>query len=217
MQLSRVSCCVVALFLAASSVAADDIARTTTTPFSQAEDEDPCAHLRRKGRLSRYSALACWLQNLRIPLPNQSFREGIIHLSLKDFVCSNFSIAGLESVYVPSSESEDEDNDDSNNTNNTTNPQLHVSLNNVSAICHGSYDSSGFLSGNVQAMAGARHADTPALQFSWNLVAAPLNHSFVQPIAMKTVDCQTQIAVTDLHFSGSISARTPGRTQAPPW
>lgn len=194
------------LFLIVSFVVAQEpriIATNDPCDFRENHNEATTATASTSSpRLGRYSALACWLQKLKIPLPNQSFKEGIIRLSLKDFVCSNFSIAGLDSAY----QQQKQGSSDANN-NSTTNSELKISLKNVSAICQGTYHSSG-LSGNVQAMVGASHANTPALRFSWNVQAEAMNHSFVQPVAVHTADCQTAVAVTDLHFSGSISART---------
>lgn len=157
--------------------------------------DTPCS--RRGSTRHRYDAMDCWLQKLRMPLPDQSFREGIIRLSVRDLVCTNFSLTGLSSSYQPSEQ----------DATHVSDPQLDISLRNISAVCKGSYHSTG-LSGKVQAVVGAAAAETPALTFAWDVVSAPLNHSFPQPASIQTTNCQTALAVTDLHFSGSLSAHT---------
>ena len=161
----------------------------TATLLSDRDEEDACATTSQK---NRYSALACWLQQLRIPLPKQSFREGIITLTLHDFVCSNFTVTGLESEFVSTAQS----------------PLIEMNVRDVSVICQGAYKSSGGFTGKVQAILGARHEDTPAVHLVGTVLATPGNHSFVQPQALQTTQCATDMAVTDLHFSGSLSAHT---------
>jgi hypothetical protein len=162
-------------------------------PFDAAVD-NPCRGSPRR----RYDAMDCWLEKLRMPLPDQSFREGILRLSVRDLVCTNFSLMGLSSSYRPS---------DHQGATTSSHPQLDISLRNVSTVCKGTYHSTG-LSGKVQAVVGAAGKETPALTFAWDILSAPLNHSFPQPASIRTTDCQTTLAVTDLHFSGSLSAHT---------
>ena len=131
-------------------------------------------------------------------------------MSLRDFICSNFTITGLESSFVPKQnrKATSMDNDDDDDDDNTTNPELNINIENVSAICHGSYHSSG-LSGQVQAVVGAATAaESHALEFAATVVGARQNHSFVQPHQVRVTECQTQLAVTDLRFFGSLSAHT---------
>eukprot|EP00977_Amphora_coffeiformis_P013267 scaffold3421_cov181-Amphora_coffeaeformis.AAC.7 len=188
------------LLESSTAAAVPTTTRASSTPLLSWTDA--CAHNNNDTvttARSRYSALACWLQELKIPIPDQTFHEGILTLSLKDFVCSNFSLVGLDSSYRPSAVSIEQ--------NPSLDPQLEISLRNVSAICRGTYHSSPW-SGKVEAAVGPRHADTPALRFIWNVSSALKNHSFPQPDKIHTTDCQTEIAVQDLQFSGSMSAKT---------
>lgn len=181
------------------------VAATLSSPSSFPSGTDFCAHSTDTAALrSRYSALACWLQKLKLPIPDQTFHEGIFSLTLKDFVCSNFSIAGLDSSYRPSSTASVAER---NGDESSTDPELDISLQNVSAICYGTYHSRPW-SGNVMAVVGPGHSNVPALQFSWCVTSALKNHSFPQPDKIHTTDCEAEIAVTDLHFSGSMSAKT---------
>ena len=192
----------------AAAVGVPDIRTAAISPLSWT---DACAHHSdTTSTRGRYSALACWLQRLKLPIPDQTFHEGILSLSLKDFVCSNFSVIGLDSSYRPSSTSGDDEEgqeQEHEKQNPNLDPQLQISVRNISAICHGTYHSSPW-SGKVEATIGPRDAGTSALQFLWNVTAAKKNHSFPQPDEIQTTDCQTDIAVKDLHFSGSASAKT---------
>ena len=43
------------------------------------------------------SALIRWLDQLRIEIPNQSFRAGFVHFHVNEMVCSHFGVGQIES------------------------------------------------------------------------------------------------------------------------
>jgi hypothetical protein len=149
---------------------------------------------------SRYNLLSCWLYYLTVPIPDQTFRTSIFSLGLKDFQCSNFTVGSMESAYRKSNDSNDAE------------PYLDIVLQNVSAVCHGSYDSTGGLDGKVTASAiGMQHALDLSCRVLSNATATPSssahNTNMERPVAVQTVNCATAVKVQDLHFSGSISAK----------
>ena len=146
---------------------------------------------------TRYDPLACWLQSLRVKLPDQKFRSGIVTVGIHDLLCTNFSIQGVDSSYRPSTFSSD-----MNETR--TDPVMEIAVYNISAVCHGGYSSTG-LSGQLSA---AVAGNNPAVEWTTAVHSSTNNTARVQMAeSVSTVDCQTDLTVAALHFTGSMSAK----------
>ena len=99
----------------------DGRSTSTTKPY---DDEPPdCTHPDK-------NRLECWLWNLQVKIPSQSFKDWIT-ITVHDMVCSQFQLQTLES-----------------STNQNT---LTLTIGTVHAFCHGRYHSSGGIKGDVQA------------------------------------------------------------------
>jgi hypothetical protein len=155
----------------------------------------------------RNNRLECFLWNLEVEIPQESFKKDFITITVHDMICSNFVIQGLESNYQPSEASK-----------NTSFPQLTISVNQVEATCQGRYHSTGGLSGEVQ----AHVVQSQQLQLTQNTISDDPVHykAFTAAFSLESTSsypkvpstcrsqtCATYLTCQGIHFSGSISAR----------
>jgi hypothetical protein len=140
---------------------------------------------------SAYDALACWLSRLELALPDQSFHEGIIRLSVENMTCSSFELNNLQSSYTPTS-------------------LITVRIAEIMTQCTAEYYAVG-MSGSLVATAGTRPQQDSKLQaLKWTVAVLDSNHTNF-PDTVRTADCATALAVVDLNFTGSISAKLVDR------
>jgi hypothetical protein len=141
----------------------------------------------------RYDPLACWLWNLRVTIPDQQFRQHFISISIKDMVCTNYTVESIDSSY-------------SKSTNNT-NPVILVAVSGISAICQGQYHATGGLGGGLQALVQQSSEDVPSLGLSLEFTSFYYNQNVKMASKVTTDNCQANLQVASLHFDGSISAK----------
>ena len=91
-----------------------------------------------------HNRLECFLWNLNVEIPEQSFEKGWLTITVHDMMCTNFRLHGLKSnsSVAPLDFFGVESSDVS---------ALRLSVQRVSATCQGKYHSTGGLSGNLQA------------------------------------------------------------------
>ena len=138
---------------------------------------------------SANNRLECWLWQLKIPIPNESFSADWITVSIEDMVCSQFALQNLLPTYDPSLPH-----------------SLDLSIRQIVARCEGKYHASGGISGKVQASVGEASSTTAALQVSLRLLPST-NYVVPRPSTFQTTSCQTQLMAKDIHFGGSASAK----------
>lgn len=132
----------------------------------------------------RYDPLACWLLHLKVNIPDQSFHSGLVSIEIRSLQCTNFTIGALPSSYQPSS-------------------LLELNAQNVSAVCQGSYQVTGGLTGQVSAQAtGYDHA----MDITVSILSSPADIS-ARPRSVQTTKCQTNLWLENLQFTGSTSAK----------
>ena len=144
----------------------------------------------------RYDPLACWLWNMVIAIPDQSFREGFVTVSIQDMDCTNFTMASMDSSYTPSS-----------NGTTENNPAIQVAVSGISATCIGRYHVTGGIGGSVQAWVQQSGAQHHSLSLSLEFESTSYNHHVRMATAVNATKCQANLEVNTLHFEGSISAR----------
>ena len=156
---------------------------------------------------SKYDLLACWLLQFNIELPDQTFRVGILTLDITHLTCTKFGVQGVSSSSSSSSSS--------SNTTNTTqdrSPTLQVQVDTIQAYCSAQYASTG-IHGDVQVTVGMRQNDnidnqsTKALDWTLAFQSSVQKGLPYMMDAIHTTECHTALVVTDIHFTGSISAR----------
>ena len=167
---------------------------------------EPSAHIENLEKKSneRYDPLACWLWNLIVLLPDQSFHESIFSLEIKDLQCTHFEIRSFESFKDSTS----------------SDPFIDIFVSGISAQCNGQYSSTG-LGGEVTALIQSNHDSPLHLQvtFMSKEASIPVNSSsfFIHDKSVKdyrmaisgnVTNCDVNLVVPskDLHFSGSISS-----------
>lgn len=141
----------------------------------------------------RYDPLACWLWNLRVAIPDQQFRDHFISISIRDMVCTNYTMESIDSSY-------------SKSTNNT-NPVIHMAVSGISATCQGQYHVTGGLGGGVQASVEQANTTTPSLGISLEFISTYYNKEVRMASKVITDHCQANLQVGSLSFDGSISAK----------
>jgi hypothetical protein len=160
-----------------------------------------------------------WLDRLQVRVPDQSFSAKWINLDIRNLTCTHFVIQTVESSYIPSNFGMDHPA----TVESSSPPMLQLMVHQIAASCQGLYHSSGAAgaSGNLfaQLSAAAAAADT-ALPFA-SMSSAALEWSMAiedktqtassqpqrQPRAVSTQQCQSHVAVSELHFTGSFSAQ----------
>jgi hypothetical protein len=138
----------------------------------------------------RYDPLACWLWHLQVNIPDQSFHSGLVSIEISHLHCTNFTVGSLPSSYsAPST--------------------LQWNAQNVSTICQGSYQvTGGIIAGEIYAQINSSdHAIDIALQILSSADTATPISTILRPRAVHTTNCQTNIQLEDLQFTGSISAK----------
>ena len=143
-------------------------------------------------------------------------------------VCSNFTVASIDSAYGPSSySSHDEAVEYLHITNKTQarakgkNPTIHLSVTGISAACSGEYKvSPGYVAGKIFTRASTDHPEQPAIDLTWEIESThypPEDNNnnnttkrYLIPKSLTTSECQSNLAVKNLKFTGSISAKLIG-------
>lgn len=138
----------------------------------------------------KYSPLDCWLWNLQVPIPDQTFNESVFRLNLLEMNCTHFQLTSIESAYVPSNTSR-------------KNPSVDLLVEGISATCMGKYKTTG-LSGKLQASVVASSAE--ALEISLDFDTG-YRHKLRMATGVSTKQCQTNLMCDDITFSGSVSAK----------
>lgn len=195
-----------------------------------------------------------WLHSLKLQLPDQSFKSGLITLKISNLVCTEFEIDGVESS--SSSSSSSSSGEDDTEKPRGVQPFLALSVHTISANCTAKYEASHlWVSGNLRAVVGVVPAADggiladeegdggPAAALAgsvedWEEVdagggyltgrraAVPATHAAAEdgdvdalrwklclqggsyaPSSAKTASCDTNLAVVDLDFEGSVSAK----------
>jgi hypothetical protein len=150
----------------------------------------------------RYDPLSNWLYNLTVLIPDQHFKESIFSLDIRDMACSQFAVETIHSSYVASNIS-------------SPDPAIALTVAGISATCKGSYHTTG-LSGIVSATVGSSSPVDPlrlGLVFQSNTTDIPTPQQKHTPITVRHAtriaaeQCEPNLAVTELHFAGSISAK----------
>lgn len=155
----------------------------------------------------RYDPLSNWLYNLTVLIPDQHFKESIFSLDIRDMACSQFAVETIHSTYVASNDS-------------CPDPGIDLTVAGISATCKGKYHTTG-LSGIVSATVGSSSPVDPlklGLVFESNTtdIPTPPQQQHDATTTTTTVrlatrisveQCDPNLAVTELHFEGSISAK----------
>ena len=152
--------------------------------------------------------LECFLWNLNVEIPEQSFEKGWLTITVHDMMCTNFRLHGLKSnsSVAPLDFFGVESSDVS---------ALRLSVQRVSATCQGKYHSTGGLSGNLQATVSQSSPSLQALDLLVDVQGkqGTNNHkkssiSTVKlPVSFETKECGTSLGCEAIRFSGSISAK----------
>ena len=139
---------------------------------------------------SNYDALACWLSQLVLQLPSQTFREGILKLSIEELQCSNFSLAGLHATTNASSAID-------STLRDLSQLQLYLGVQRIAATCTAVYAVTG-LSGHLVATVDETHndpsSDTYPAALEWWVALNSSTHNRLQqrmPVALQTLSCTT--------------------------
>eukprot|EP00533_Pseudo-nitzschia_delicatissima_P009167 CAMPEP_0116102186 /NCGR_PEP_ID=MMETSP0327-20121206/13212_1 /TAXON_ID=44447 /ORGANISM="Pseudo-nitzschia delicatissima, Strain B596" /LENGTH=1598 /DNA_ID=CAMNT_0003594203 /DNA_START=119 /DNA_END=4915 /DNA_ORIENTATION=- len=145
-----------------------------------------------------HNRLECFLWHLKLEIPAQEFKKGILKITVHDMLCTNFRLHGLNSnSSIPGLT--DEPNDWS---------ALRLSVQKISATCQGQYHATPGLSGNVLATVSQSSPASPALGLRVGVLGKESSSAAVKlPVSFETKHCGTSLGCTDIKFSGSISAR----------
>lgn len=132
--------------------------------------------------------LECWLWQLRVEIPDESFSADFVTISIQNMVCSHFSLQDIQPVYG-------------------TRHSLDLSARKIVATCTGKYHLSGGISGQVQASVGVEEkSKVEALQLSFRLLPST-TYKLPRPFTFETTECVSHLKTTRIKFSGSISAK----------
>ena len=130
-----------------------------------------------------------WLDHLRVDIPDQTFEAGLLKVHIEGMHCTHFSVQDIDSSL-----------DEQENTS------LRVQVVQVAATCHGTYKSTG-VEGTIDARLTRPTDQTDAVEWTVAVVDNPNATTIVEPAAIQTQDCETALQISDLHFSGSLSAK----------
>lgn len=201
-----------------------DIIAVTRTTEANNDDDPICNNV----TSHRYDPLACWLWRLKVDVPDQDIKKSFIKVHIRDLVCSNFTVSSIDSAYGPSSSNNSNNKMSSrnvsgdDNANANGNPLIQLTVNGISAACSGSYKiSPGYVSGNIYTKATTSD-NKPALELTWDIASSEYSpgdddddnsnrnsssKQYRMPKALTTNNCQSNLKVSDLKFTGSISAK----------
>lgn len=149
---------------------------------------------------NRYTSLVCWLWDLQLTLPDEHIRKGLISLSIRNMVCTDFQITSTESKYIPAP---------------NMNPKLEMKLHGISAQCIGKYKA-GLAGGSVKVLID--NIENEALYIELSIQSTMLHPNISMydslptraPSATNLTACSTNLQVPEeggISFSGSISAK----------
>jgi hypothetical protein len=106
-----------------------------------------------------HNRLECFLWNLKVPIPDESFKKDFVTITIHDMVCTNIQLLGVETKYSKTNQSQDDklfhmgrngtQEDDLASTGDVA--ELNVAIRQVWATCSGKYHFTGGISGDVQA------------------------------------------------------------------
>jgi hypothetical protein len=143
-----------------------------------------------KYRNNNHNRLECFLWNLNVAIPPQSFKKDFVTITVHDMVCTNIQLFGVETTYAKNEKKGSHDkfqhinkdapeDDDVTSSRNAAN--LNVAIRQVWAVCNGKYHSTGGLSGDVQASVsglqrggdrGGNDGDQPTLEVVFSLYSS---------------------------------------------
>lgn len=156
----------------------------------------------------RHNRLECFLWNLKVEIPEQSFSKGWLTITVQDMLCTNFRLRGLQSnsSIAPLDSLDVKSNDVS---------ALRLSVQTVSATCQGKYHSTGGLSGNILATVAQSSPSLQALDLlvdvqgkqGANKDNTRSSATVKLPVSFETKECGTSLGCESIRFSGSISAK----------
>ena len=149
----------------------------------------------------RYDPLACWLWNMQVDIPDQSFKESFITVQIQDMKCRNFTMASIDSSYSPSTSSS------SSSISATSNPAIKVAVSGISATCLGRYHVTGGIGGSVQAWVQQSAGQKHSVELSLIFMSTVYDEKIRMASSVNATSCQANLEVASLHFEGSISAR----------
>jgi hypothetical protein len=137
------------------------------------------------------NTLECWLNALQLSIPDQQFKDWKFSLKIHDMHCSELFLSHL------TAETE-------STTTPTTSNTVHLNVEQVAATCHGKYHLTGGISGDLQVHVSELPGNA-ALQVAIELESS--SDDILSPSRILTSSCQTHVAASSIHFTGSISAK----------
>ena len=187
-------------------------------------------HQHQQQKQHHHNRLECFLWNLKVGIPQQSFEKHWVTITVHDMVCTNFRLYGLRSNSTSNSNSSvaasflvgssllsSHEQDDLS--------ELRLSVQRVSATCQGRYHSTGGLAGNIVATVEESAPTSPALDLlvgvrgkrstdnnqnnnqSKNSNSSNSSATVKLPSSFETIECETSLGCESIQFSGSISAK----------
>lgn len=157
---------------------------------------------------NRYTSLICWLWDLELSIPDDSFRKGLVSVTIKDMTCTNFQINATNSEYIPGSLDL-----------LRSDPKLNLSIYGFSTVCTGKYES-GFASGTLSVL--VENFPSEPLYFQTSINSTFIHHGDTDiikvPSAWNVEECKTNLEVPKdggIYFSGSFSAKLIGLFSKP--
>ena len=166
----------------------------------------------------QHNRLECFLWNLQVDIPPESFKKDWITITVHDMICTNFRISGVRSSSSSSSSA-------------SLKSELDISIKTISATCQGRYHSTGGFAGNVIATVSAAQQQQQQQQVGDDTIEAlevvfsiegdnitktnsttitSLNRrlsSEILPKSFRTISCTTNLQCQSIKFSGSLSAK----------
>lgn len=157
---------------------------------------------------NRYTSLICWLWDLELSIPDDTFRKGLVSVTIKNMTCTNFQINSTSSEYIPGSLNILD-----------YNPKLNLSIYGFSTVCTGKYES-GFASGTLSVL--VENFPSEPLYFQTSINSTLIQHGETDlikvPSGWNVDECKTNLEVPKdggINFSGSFSAKLIGLFSKP--
>eukprot|EP00557_Chaetoceros_sp_GSL56_P012265 CAMPEP_0176483794 /NCGR_PEP_ID=MMETSP0200_2-20121128/4108_1 /TAXON_ID=947934 /ORGANISM="Chaetoceros sp., Strain GSL56" /LENGTH=911 /DNA_ID=CAMNT_0017880219 /DNA_START=177 /DNA_END=2909 /DNA_ORIENTATION=+ len=163
-------------------------------------------------RHNRYTSLICWLWDLELSIPDDTFRKGLVSVTIKDMTCTNFQINSTSSEYLPGGGRPPRNS-------SRYDPKLNLLIYGVSTICTGNYEA-GFASGTLSVL--VQNFPSEPLYFQTSINSTLIQHGDTDiikvPSGWNVEECKTNLEVPKdggIYFSGSFSAKLIGLFSKP--
>jgi len=140
----------------------------------------------------RYGSLNNWLWNLKVLIPDQTFKESVFSLSIVNMFCTHFEVESIKSDYIPSAYTDSE----------KKNPSIDVNVAGISASCTGEYKSTG-LSGNIAATVTPSKPEALGISLEFE---SEYRYKIRMATSTSAKRCNANLKCNDIEFSGSPSA-----------